>query len=124
MGAQVRAFMPSQGYENCGNATLVAARGVPSPLRAGASSASMPSLDLAAATFLELKFAAFGKCATLHTAPCKHLHDYEPQVCSVLGTAQHSTCTLQHFSVPRTSCLLRVGSARPYISYRELWYTQ
>lgn len=67
---QVRAFMRSQGYENCGNATLVAARVVPSPLGAGASSASMPSLDLAAATFLELKFAAFGKCAALHDAHC------------------------------------------------------
>ncbi len=68
--AQVRAFMPSQGYENCGNATLVAARAVPSPLGAGASSASMPSLDLAAAAFLELKFAAFGKCAALHVIRC------------------------------------------------------
>ena len=115
--------MPSQGYENCGNATLVAARVVPSPLRAGASSASLPSLDLAAATFLELKFVAFGKCATLHTAHCKNFHDYGPQACSVLGNAQHSTCTLQKFSVPRTSRLLRFGSAKPYKSYHELYYT-
>ena len=61
--AQVRAFMPAQGYEDCGNATLVAARAVPSPLPKGAASASVPTLDLATATFLELKVAAFGKCA-------------------------------------------------------------
>ena len=60
--AQVRAFMPAQGFENCGNATLVAARAVPSPLGKSASSASVPTLDLASATFLELQFAAFGKC--------------------------------------------------------------
>ena len=84
--AQVRAFMPSQGYENCGNATLVAARAVPSPLGRGASSASVPSLDLAAATFLELKFAAFGRCAARHPQPVAitqrllsgHLHDSRP----------------------------------------------
>ena len=73
-GTQVRAFMPAQGFENCGNATLVAARVVPSPLGIGASSASVPSLDLSAATFLELKFAAFGKCAALYAPHRDNLH--------------------------------------------------
>lgn len=61
--AQVRTFMPTEGFENCGNATLVAARAVPSRVPAGAVSASMPSLNLSSATFLELQFDAFGKCA-------------------------------------------------------------
>ena len=84
--------MPSQGYENCGNATLVAARAVPSPLGAGASSASMPALDLAAATFLELKFAAFGKC---DPPTAKNIHIPGARVCSVLGITQPSTCIPQ-----------------------------
>lgn len=53
--------MPDEGFENCGNASLVGARAVPSPLPAGAVSASMPSLDLSTATFLELQFTAFGE---------------------------------------------------------------
>ena len=61
--AQVHAFMPANGFENCGNATLVAARGVSSPLGKGAVSTSVPTLDLSTATFLELEFAAFGTCA-------------------------------------------------------------
>ena len=61
--AQVRTFMPTEGFENCGNATLVAARAVPSQVPAGAVSASMPSLNLSSATLLELQFDAFGKCA-------------------------------------------------------------
>ena len=60
---QVHAFMPANGFENCGNATLVAARAVPSPLGKGAVSTSVPTLDLSTATYLELEFAAFGKCA-------------------------------------------------------------
>ncbi|KAK9840645.1 hypothetical protein WJX81_006647 [Elliptochloris bilobata] len=60
-GAEVRTYMPTEGFENCGNATLVAARAVPSPLPAKATSASVPTLDLSSATFLELQFATFGK---------------------------------------------------------------
>ena len=55
--------MPALGYEDCGNATLTAARVVNSPLGKGATSASWPTLDLSTATFLELQFAEFGKCA-------------------------------------------------------------
>ena len=68
---QVRAFMPALGYENCGNATLVAARAVPNPLGKAAylPSASVPTLDLSTATFLELHFAEFGRCAPVLPLP-------------------------------------------------------
>lgn len=59
---QVHAFMPANGFENCGNATLVAARDVSNPLGKGAVSTSVPTLDLSTASYLELEFAAFGKC--------------------------------------------------------------
>jgi hypothetical protein len=60
---QVRTFMPTEGFENCGNATLVAARAVPNLAPAGAVSASVLTLNLTTATYLELQFNAFGKCA-------------------------------------------------------------
>ena len=61
--------MPAVGFENCGNATLVAAREVPSPLGKDTYSYSVPTIDLSTATFLELQFATFGKCAPLLQTP-------------------------------------------------------
>lgn len=55
--------MPTEGFENCGNATLVAARSVPNLVPAGAVSASVLTLNLTTATLLELQFNEFGKCA-------------------------------------------------------------
>jgi len=64
----VRTFMPTEGFENCGNATLVAARSVPNLVPAGAVSASVLTLNLTTATLLELQFNEFGKCAA--PLPC------------------------------------------------------
>lgn len=61
--------MPTEGFENCGNATLVAARSVPNLVPAGAVSASVLTLNLTTATLLELQFNEFGKCAPPHHTP-------------------------------------------------------
>ena len=66
--------MPTEGFENCGNATLVAARAVPSRVPAGAVSASVPSLNLSSATSLELQFDAFGKCALRFAQSSASMH--------------------------------------------------
>jgi len=65
--------MPTEGFENCGNATLVAARSVPNLVPAGAVSASVLTLNLTTATLLELQFNEFGKCAP-PTPPPRGLH--------------------------------------------------
>ena len=72
---QVRTFMPTEGFENCGNATLVAARSVPNLVPPGAVSASVLTLNLTTATYLELQFNEFGKCVAPLPYPIRAASD-------------------------------------------------